>query len=358
VRDIVDVVVIGGGVIGCAVAYALTREGCTVSVLERDQVAAHASGGAAGILSTRDDAPGSPMDVLNRASLNLHPTYADVLREETRIDVEYQQAGSLALLREEDIDTPVAPDGRLLDREEMLDLEPSIGPGWPAAVFYPGDGQVNAARLTHALAEAATRRGAQLREGVVVTGLLEEAGQVRGVRTSGDDIHSEFVVLAAGPWSGLLATRWGTHLPVFPVKGEIFWARSHPHVLNRPVFAGCYLVPKPEIGLAIGATYVRAGFDERPTIGGALELLPRAADAVPALKRVPFDRAWSSLRPGTHDGAPILGPAGDRGGLIIATGHSAYGIALSLITGELVANWVLGRPQPLPTEAFSPHRFG
>lgn len=357
-REGVDVVVIGGGVIGCAAAYALSDEGLRVVVLERDRVGAHASGGAAGILSSRDDVPGTPMDIINRASLALHPLYAERLREETRIDVEYQRAGSLTLLRSNEPEPEIRFDARRLDRRELLELEPEIGGEWKGAILHVDDGQVNADRLTHALAEGAARRGVSIRGGTPVTGFRRRGDAIAGVMTPDGEIEAEAVVLAAGPWSGILTRDLDLDLPIFPVKGEIVWAKSHPHVLNRPVFAGCYLVPKPEIGLAIGATYLRAGFDRTPTIGGALELLAAGVSAVPALRRAAFDRVWSSLRPGTPDGIPILGPVRSLRGLILATGHSAYGITLSLITGELVRNWVLERTQPFPTDAFSFDRFG
>jgi glycine oxidase len=353
----VDVAVIGGGVIGCAAAYALAGEGLRVVVLERDRVAAHASGGAAGIVSSRDDPVGTPFDRLNRASLELHPVVAEQLRAETGIDVEYQRDGVLTLLHPHEMDAEIRFDARLLDRAEMLELEPNIGPAWAGAIYHLNDGQVNTARFTQALAEGAARRGAVIREGVTVRDLVTEGNRVRGVRTTEGEIGAEWVVLAAGPWSGLLGERIGVPLPVFPVKGEIVWAKSRPRLLHRPVFAGCYLVPKPEQGIAIGATHIRTGFDEMPTVGGALDLLEVGVEAVPALGAAELSRVWSSVRPGTPDGLPILGPAECLPGLILATGHYAYGIALSLITAQVVRSFVLGTPPPVDVAAFRPERF-
>jgi glycine oxidase len=352
-----DVAIIGGGVIGCASAFVLAGEGLDVRVLERDRVGAHASGGSAGILSSRSDEVGSPFDRLNRASLDLYPRYAEILREETGIDVEYQRAGVLTLLRSGEADDDPRFDTRLLDRRELLELEPAIGEGWAGAILHVNDGQVNAGRFTRALAEGAARRGGAIQEGVAATGLIEEGGRVRGVRTTDGELRAERVILAAGPWSGLLGDSLGLHLPVFPVKGEIFWARSRPRLLHRPVFAGCYLVPKPEQGIAIGATLLQAGFDETPTVGGALELLTIAVDAVPALRSAELSAAWSSVRPSTPDGLPILGPVPHLPGLILATGHYAVGIALSPITAELVRSWVMGTPLPVETDAFRVERF-
>jgi glycine oxidase len=347
-----DVVIVGGGIIGSASAYTLAEAGLRVHVVERDCIGAHASGGAAGILSTRDDEPGTPIDSLNRASLALHPRYAEKLREETRIDVEYQQAGTLALTG--DGEPPVIPahGARYVDRPEMLEMEPCLGETWQGAIFYECDGQVNAGRLTQALAEGAARKGATFSQGCTATGFLTDRNGVRGIRTSDGDVPAAWTLIAGGPWSGLLATSLGISIPVRPVKGQIIWATPRPAILNRPIFAGCYLVPKPEAGIAIGATYEDAGFNETPTIGGMRELAALATEALPALRDAPFSRAWSSIRPVTSDGLPILGPVVSHPGLLIATGHGAYGIALSLITAELARSWVLGTTEPVDSHAF------
>ncbi|HZU14816.1 MAG TPA: FAD-dependent oxidoreductase [Chloroflexota bacterium] len=350
-----QVIVIGGGVIGCASAYALAREGVPVVVLEKDHIAAHASGGAAGILSTLDDEPGSPDAALNSASLALHPVYAERLREETRIDVEYQRAGTLTLL-EGGVTPAVRPGQQLLNRAELLELEPAVGPVWTGAVFQTGDGQVNAGRLTRALAEGAARRGAEICEGRIAQELLVDGGRVRGVRTPDGEIRAEHVVLAAGPWS-LRFSSPSLPIPLIPTKGEILWVKTRPQALRRPIFAGHYLVPKPTIGLAVGATYRQDGFNEIPALGAVAELAATALRAVPSLAAAAFSRMWSSIRPIPADGRPILGPVLGMEGLIVATGHGAYGIALSLVTGELVRDWVLGRPISLDVSVFSPGRF-
>ena len=354
-----DVVVVGGGVVGCASAYALAREGVHVQVIEQHRVGAHASGGSAGILS--DGQGDSPFERLCAASRKLHSVYAPRLREETGIDVELQERGSLTLLETNDLAFGApesSPDMQWLDRRELHALEPALGERWERGVFFPGDGQVNTGRLTRALAEAAARRGVRFSEGVTVTGFLGDGERVSGVRTTAGEVAAGMVVLASGPWSGLLGSALGRPIPVFPVKGQIVWARTRPLTLGRPVFAlGCYLAPKYEMGIAIGATEERAGFDETPTLAGTAELIEMALSICPALAGVELARVWASLRPGSEDGLPILGPVPGSPGIIVATGHYRTGILLSLITGELVCSWVLGRPQPVDATAFRPDRF-
>lgn len=354
-HDTFDVAIVGGGIIGCSSAYALSAAGASVVVLEKDRVAAHASGGAAGILSTLDDVPGTPAATLNLASLALHSSYAERLRDETRIDVEYQQVGSLTLLTQQQVEQ-VRSDSRLIGGQELRELEPAVDPSWAGALFQRRDGQVNAGLLTRALAEGAARYGAEIREGSPVREILVEGDRVTGVQTPDGPIAANHVVLAAGPWTPFLAPR-GWTIPVDAVKGEILWVTTRPRLLNRPIFAGHYLVPKPVVGIAIGATYRRDRFDETPALGPLAELAATALQAIPALRDAQFSHVWAGIRPFAADGRPILGPVPGLDGLILATGHGAYGITLSLITGELVRDWVLEKPLPFPAGAFNIGRF-
>jgi glycine oxidase len=124
------------------------------------------------------------------------------------------------------------------------------------------------------------------------------------------------------------------------------------------VFAlGCYLAPKYELGIAIGATEEHAGFDETPTLAATAELIELAVSICPALSRAELGRVWASVRPGSADGLPLLGPLPERPGIVLATGHFRNGILLSLITAELVCSWVLERSQPLDVAPFRPDRF-
>jgi glycine oxidase len=351
-----DVAVIGGGIEGCASAEALTRVGLRVVVVERDRVAAHASGGAAGLLSSRDDETGSPMDRLNRASLALHGPTAARLREETGIDVEYQQEGIIGLLKPHELDQEPRWDARRLSAAELRELEPALAPA-DGAILHIDDGQVNAARLTRALADAAALRGAEIRQGTSVAAFLRDGDRIVGVKTTQGPIRADWTVLAAGPWSRQLGETIGLTIPLYPSKGEIVWARSHPQRLRRPVFAGAYLVPKPSMGLAIGATSLPGRSDETPSLGGMQVLIGLATAAIPSLADAAFDHVWAGLRPCTPDALPVLGPVDGYDGLLLATGHHAYGIALSLITGELIRCWVTGDEPPVEPAPFRLARF-
>jgi glycine oxidase len=351
-----DVVVIGGGVIGCSIAYELARRGATVTVLERERIGAHASGGSAGILSPSHE--GGSFATLASAGLALFPEVAPQLREETGIDIEFQQAGVLTLVTPEVAESArglVGPEVRWLVGSEIHELEPALRGGWAGALFAPSDGQVNTGRLTAALAEGAVRLGATVREGVAVERMLDSGN---GVMTSGGAVSADHVVLAAGPWSGPLSEALGVPLPVRPVKGQLVWARKRPSPLHRPVFLpGGYLAPKYEMGITIGATEEDAGFDERTTLSGTAALIRLGVEACPALADAELIRIWASLRPASGDGLPIIGPVPDMPRLIVASGHFRNGVLLSLITGRLVSDSIEGRWPALDLAPFSPGRF-
>ena len=353
-----DVVIIGGGIVGCAAAWYLSQTGVRVQVIEQHRVGAHASGGSAGILSPSGEP--EPTGALCRLGLETHAAIAPQLLEQTRIDVEFQREGVLVPLLPEEMpprDRERSPETQWLDAAELRDLEPGLAPNFAGAWYFPQEGQVNTGRLTHALAEGAARYGATFCEGVSVVGLRRDGERVTGVRTTAGNISAQAVVLAAGAWSGTLGDALGVPLPVYPVKGQIVWAQARPIPVRRPVFAlGYYLVPKPEMGIAIGATIEDAGFSETPTLAATSTLIDAAIQTCPTMAEATLLRAWAGVRPASGDGIPFLGPVPSMPGLILATGHFREGILMGPITGQLVANWVLGRPQPLDMRAFGVER--
>jgi glycine oxidase len=330
-----------------------------VTLVEQDRVGAHASGGSAGLLTVHPERVyEGAFGRLARVGRDRFAAYAPQLREETGIDIELQQDGLLTLVppaEAAEARRSASEDIRWLEAAEIQELEPEVGSRWAGGLFSTRDGQVNTGRLTAALSEGAARRGTVFREAERVTGLVEDGRSVRGVRTSAGTLRADAVVIAAGPWSGLLGELIHVPISVYPVKGQLVWARTRPVALRRPIYAsGCYLAPKVELGIAIGATEEHLGFDERPTLAPVAALIGAAVRACPALADAELVGTWASLRPASADGLPILGPVPDRPGLIIATGHFRNGILLSLISGELVANWVLGRSQPVDVSPFLP----
>jgi len=362
-----DVVIVGGGVIGCAIAYYLAQVGARVAVLERGEVGGEASGAAAGILAALDEAlePG-PLLSLCLASLGLYPSLANQLRDETGIDIEYLRSGILRVALTDE-DAGWLRD--LLDRQRAQGLlewvEPEVlgrlEPRLAAArggVYFPHLHQVNAHRLTQALAQAAVGRGAVLRQGVAATGFLATGSRVTGLRTSEGRMAADHVVLAAGSWTAALGRQLGVSLPVRPVRGQMLAFPNFTPPLRHILWGeNGYLVPKANGFLFAGATVEEVGFRKRTTVRALAGLRRMAKTLVPSLAYAEVASSWAGLRPGSPDGLPLLGPLPGWQGASVASGHFRKGILLAPITGRLMAQLVTDGKTEMPLEPFSPARF-
>ncbi len=365
-----DVVIVGGGIIGCASAYYLSKAGASVTLLERDEVAGAASGAAAGILVPPSEAlPSGAFGDLCRAGVDAYPSLVEALRDETGIDVQYLAPGILlpaGTERRAQVLRAVAggsASGGGLNLEwvegsPLRLLEPALAESVLGAAYSPQGHHVNPGLLTQALAQAAAGRGAVLKQGTAVVGFLRQGSRVAAVRTSdGDTIAADHVVLAAGPWTRRLARRLGVDVPTRPVRGQMLAYRS---TAVRHIIWGedGYLVPKPGGFLFAGATVEDVGFRPRTTHRGLVQVRRMATATAPALRYPEVASDWAGLRPGSPDGRPIIGRLPGKDNVLVATGHYRNGILLGPITGRLIAQLVTGGKTETPLEPFSPSRFG
>jgi len=331
------IVIIGGGVIGCAVAERLTRDRRhAVLLLERDVVGSHASGSAAGLLTPYGEADATVSGLASR-SLAMFPETVERV-ERSGIDVEYrsQEVITPALTAEEERRLRRGP-GRWLGLEQARSTEPGLSHRVRGAAVFPS-AQVTPVRLVRALAQTAADQGAEIHEGAPVGGLSARGGAVQAVQTAEGQVKADVVVLAAGPWSPALASPVGVPLDVRPSRGQLVTLRPHRTVLQRMLtWRSNYLVPKPDGTVVAGSTEEDVGFDDRTTAAGVAGLLEFAVRAVPALGTAAVERCSAALRPMTSEGRPVIGPAPDLPNLIVATGHGANGILLAPLTANLVA---------------------
>ncbi len=363
-----DVLIVGGGVIGCVIAYYLAGAGVRLTILERGEVGGEASGASAGILAPLELSlePGPLLD-LCQASMQLHPSLADTLGEETGIDVEYLRSGILRVaLTDEDADELHAlvehqrPRGVMqwVDVEALRRLEPRLAAA-RGGVYSPQYHQVNADRLTQALAQAAVARGVILRQGVAVRGFVTSGSRVTGVRSDEGRMMAGQVILAAGSWTAALGRRLGMSLSVKPMRGQMLAFPDFSSPLRHILLGedGGYLAPKANGFLFVGATVEDVGFRKKTTAKGLAGLRRMAATLVPSLAYVEVASDWAGLRPGSPDGLPILGPVSGWEGLSVASGHFRKGILLAPITGRLMSQWLTQGKAEMPLEPFSPARF-
>jgi glycine oxidase len=362
-----DVVVVGGGVVGAATALRLAKEGLAVTLLERGEPGREASWAAGGILAPVHLAEyPPPLAQLCSASARIYPALIDELRGATPIDSEYRVTGFLIVVRTDEEERHAAaleawkrehgqPVERL-SRDEVHARQPGLAPSVRGGILLPDIAQVRNNRLAAALADAAAKRGVEIRKGAAVAGFLRVPGRVNGVKTPQGDVYAKTVVVAAGSWSGELLASVGIALAVKPVKGQILLTGTEPGRVG-PVIEGTdtYLIPRADGKLLIGSTVEDAGFDKTVTLDAVSGLASRAAGIMPELAGRPLLSSWAGLRPSTPDRLPYIGPTSMEG-LLVATGHFRNGILLAPVTAELVAEIVTGRPPSIPLEPFDPAR--
>lgn len=369
-----EIVIVGGGVIGCCIAYFLTLGGAKVTLLERGRLASGASGVAAGMLAPQVEAPFA--DAFFEVSLtgrHEHAPLAQQLLDEVGLDVEYRRTGILRVARTEaervDLQrmlhwqTARGLSAEWIEAARLGECEPLLK-GVAARLLAGGlwladEGQVRGPRLVQALAAAAIQRGARIQEATSVHALCTAGGRVTGVRTSAGTIGADTVVLAAGVWSPELSDAAGLSLPITPVKGQILSLRALGKSPRQVLWAGeCYLVPRPDGEIVLGATEEEGNYDLQPTLAGMHRLTEAALEVVPAVGGFSVDGFWAGLRPAAPDRFPIVGWAGALDGLFVATAHYRNGILLGPLTGRRVAAHLLGDASLGELAPFSVTRFG
>jgi glycine oxidase len=367
-----DAIVIGGGVAGLTVATALGQRGLSVVVIERERPGAEASAAAAGMLAPQAEADcADSFFQLAAAARDYYPAYAAMLREETGLDIELDQTGTLYLAftgaDENELEHRYAWQagaGMSVERltaAEVLALEPAISSEVRMALRFPHDGQVENRRLIAALIALAEARRVRLMSHTVVTALRIESERVRGVETSRGAFDAAVVVVAAGAWTPFIEVSGGSQaqLPrIEPVRGQMLCFEARPRLVRHVVYSPRgYLVPRRDGRLLAGSTSERAGLDKSVTVGGLHAITTHALEIAPRVAELPLIEAWAGLRPRAQDDLPVLGAHPGVRGLYYATGHYRNGILLAPLTGEMVAQMIVaGTTAPL-VEAFGLERF-
>ena len=363
-----DILVVGGGVIGCAIAYELAKAGLAVTLVERGTPGCEASSAGAGMLAPQaESSAASPRLGLGLASKALYADLALELRERTGLDIEYETGGNLHCFLDEGDEAvgraacawqrEAGLKAELLSRADALALEPDLSPEVRGALFLPEDHWVNNPRLVTALATAAALERVRFVTGEA-TVLVRAGDRVTGVQVGEDQIRAALVVLAAGAWSGQLAATAGLRLPVGPVRGQIVCLegipRRHRHLLH---IKDHYLVSRVNGEILIGASVEWAGFAKQVTAEYVRSALDAAIRLVPALARLPIKATWAGFRPWAPDELPVIGPWPGLEGLVVATGHFRNGILLAPITGRLIRELLVDHAPSLDLTPFLPDRF-
>lgn len=381
-----DVIVLGGGIIGCSVAWQLSGMGKQVLVLEQKDVAAGSAGATDGVVGYHTKKPGHELDLAIQ-SIEMFRSLNEMLDE----DVEYGfEAGGMQPVEDKmqwDILSEIVEqqrksgvDIRMISKEEARELEPQLADDIYGALYSPTGGKVNPLKLTMAYARAAKRLGAKIQTNTNVTGFIIENGAVKGVQTDRGEYYADTIVNCCGSWAGKVAQLAGIELPITPRKGQLAVTEPIGPFMKATIQCARYNVVKfrPETitdknilrlgtslsieqtesgGMIIGGTREFAGYEKENTFEAIELMMQRAARFFPALKDVSVIRFFSGFRPYTPDGIPLLGEVGTLKGFYMAAGHEGDGIALSPITGKLIAEQIVCGKTSYNIDAFSPNRF-
>ena len=362
------ILVLGGGLLGLAIAHGLARRGESVHVLSRRRSEA-AGFVAAGMLAPHAEGLQGPLLALGQRSLELIPAWVATIEADSGLGCGLHPCGIVvpfASNAERD-GYATAPWGLPLDRSGLEQQVPGIGPPWQAGLLFAQDGQIdNRRELMRALEAACVARGVTFEEGSEVLELLTEcegpggsAGlgrrRLAGVRLrraddQEHDLPCQRAVLACGAWSARLLPQ----LPLFPVKGQMLSLQGPRQALTRVLFGpGTYIVPRQDGLLVVGATSEpEAGFSAGLTPSGQRQLQQGLADLLPEASSWPPMERWWGFRPCTTDAAPLLGTSPIQG-LWLATGHHRNGVLLAAVTVELLVGaitngWKQFEPELVP----------
>ena len=359
--------VLGGGLIGLAIAHQLARRGRAVRVISRNRKEA-AGFVAAGMLAPHAEGLQGAQLQLGQASLARVPAWVAQIEADSGLACGHRPCGIVvpfATAAERDA-YPTAPWGDPLERAGLEREIAGIGPQWQAGLLFAQDGQIdNRRRLMRALERACTQLGVGFEEGCRVERLItadtgdgqaQRLDAVELLDATGEQrqLPCRQAVLACGAWSAQLLPQ----LPVFPVKGQMLSLQGPRRALRRVVFGpGTYLVPRDDGLLVVGATSEpEAAFDEGLTPAGQRQLQQGIAALLPAAASWPPMERWWGFRPCTPDEGPLLGPS-PMPGLWLATGHHRNGVLLAAITADLLAAAIDGQTPEL-LQAFHWQRFG
>ena len=366
-----DFVIVGGGIIGMSLAHNLLQQGGEVCVVDASASIPPATNAAAGMLAPSFECGSGFLNQrlveLSYEGLGAWREFASTIMGQSNCDIDFRLDGVLGVaLTEQDAqelavrhaqDTHRVGDTQLLSHEDAAALEPGLSQNVTGAILVPDEGQVDPVKTLEALKIACRKLGAVTINDTKAIGLDIENDRVAGVRCSnGNAIATRNLIIASGAQMSLGAEH---SIPIVPVKGEAVSLIDRDRVIRHTIRANdFYLCPKSDGRLIIGASEVPGETSLTVADAAITDLKERAQSAVPAISGFVEKARWAGIRPGTPDGAPILGkPSNGPFGLNFAVGHYRNGILLAPITARILTEHLLFEKQSEYLDAFSINRF-
>jgi sarcosine oxidase subunit beta len=378
-HDRADVVIVGAGILGAAVAYFAASAGLSVTVVERGSIAAGTTSRCEGNLLVSDKEVGPELEL----ALYSQTLWRGELAEHAA-DWEFEAKGGLVVSSSSRgkaaLDALVAHQRGLgihvddvPDTAALHEIEPYLNPAMAGGAFYPDDAQVQPVLAAHHLLRLARKRGARLLTHTTVGAIHVTRGRATGVDTTGGRIDAGAVIICAGPWSGDIAALAGVEVPVLPRRGFVLVTEPVPATVHHKVYSAEYVenVASSDAALQVssvvegtpsgtilmGASRERVGFDTSFSPEAVGRVARAGIELFPVLADVQIMRTYSGFRPYCPDHLPVIGEDARVPGLWLAAGHEGAGIGLSVGTAKLLVQSLQGEETDLPLEPFRPHRF-
>ncbi|MQF69222.1 FAD-dependent oxidoreductase [SAR202 cluster bacterium AD-804-J14_MRT_500m] len=375
-----NIAVIGAGVVGCSVAYYLSKAGCKVTVFEKEAIGSGASAHATGSIHLLGmEFSEGPSFELALAGYREFAGLVPALENDTGINLLYQRLPSLRLALDKDEETLIKElmtwqekhvPMHWIDGNEVRKIDPRFSNDVLGAVFEDESTQLDSYRLTLALGQGAERHGADLRLREV-RGLVTRGERVTGVLTSDGKQEYDWVIIAAGMWSAIFGEWLGFDIPVRPLKGERlllrYRAQPLPVLVSSPKRG--HMISRLDGLMSVGSTggrdydrdqlFLGEEFDRQPTESARIELMKRAIDVLPDLENAELVQQLAGSRPLSPDRMPIIGPVPGWKGILLATGHTTKGIHLGPVTGHIISDYILNGKTDIVSDmsGFLPDRF-
>lgn len=381
-----DVIVIGGGIIGTAVTYYLSRRGKKVMLVERDDICTGTSGACDAYITPHTKAPGFHLDLCMRSQ-----KLWDSLEEELGVDLEYEgNCGGLQVCQNE-MEYKLVSDNaeklkagglevHMLPIEKAREIESALSPALAGALYCPSAGQTNPFKTSFAFINKAREYGAVLKNHCPVTGIIVEDGCAVGVNTEQGDFSANAVVDAAGSWGGQIGKMLGLNFPILPRRGQLLVTEPVAPLIHTTMQTGMYMVIKhhPEmitdervkrlgIGycieqtadgtIIIGFTRELVGYDKSCTLEAIEGIAQIACRHIPQLRNLHFIRTFAGFRPYVEDNMPLIGAVDSIPGFYVAAGHEGDGVSLAPITGQLISEIIVDGATSFDISTFDPKRF-
>ncbi|KAB7672130.1 glycine oxidase ThiO [Bacillus sp. B1-b2] len=345
-----EVAIIGGGIIGCSIAYYLAKEKMNVALFEGNQIGSKSTSAAGGMLGAHSECD-DDLEVFYPFARSSQFAYSH-LKEELNylsgFDMGFRKGGILKLayneLERNGLRAILSqPTVKWLDKDSVREMEPNVSTNLLGAVYIEEDINVMPLAVCQAFAKSAQILGASLFEFSPVQDIRKKDNSFF-IQTATGSVEAKYVVVANGVWSTHFFKQLGLDQQLTPVKGECLSVIDEKATLKHTIFHDhCYIVPRNNGTVVIGATMIENDWNEKVSLSGMEKLIVKAKTMLPTVADMKMESFWAGLRPQTFDQKPFIGHHPEEEGILFATGHYRNGILLAPATGQMIRDLILKR---------------